>query len=254
MRRQLAFIVMLMQFLAAFLYGCSSGNDIDLTLTIGALVLKKEYEGTGYWEFDDYAFPAGHWVLYDGSAVLEGEDVYEREPLVVGETRFMAPLGYVGQNLNLQVDSDGYIQVQTADPEDKTIHLAYSTTRLNNPTYGSWVESNSFQVNAPIAVNVCPLGKASTAKGFVMRDTLVNKAYDIIIRAYRQNGSFVAAAKVHIESIPDEAYPEEWLDVADYIGIYQANEERTRFCSITLTELTYSDFYEIVYAREKEAA
>ena len=234
------------------LYSCNNTNDIDLSLRLSMRVLQKSYEGTGYWEYDKTVFPNGHWILYDNGAALHGDEVYAVEELKLGETRITAPFGYYGQNLNLNVEFDGYIQVQTEDPEDKTIYLSHSLGNIGNPQYGSWEESNFIPVNAPTTINICPLGKEGTWGGYVIRDTLVNKAYDIIIRAYRQNGSFVAAAKVHIESIPDEAYPEEWLDVADYKGIYQANEERTRFCSITLTELTYSDFYEIVDAREKE--
>ena len=108
-----------------------------------------------------------------------------------------------------------------------------------------------FRSNAPVTVNVCPIGKETPAAGIVSRSTLVGKTYTIVIRAYRQNGAYVAAAKLEITALPDEAYPKKVFTKRGYDPLDQANEERTRFCSITLTELTYSDFYEIVDAREK---
>ena len=120
------------------LYSCNNTNDIDLSLRLSMRVLKKSYECTGYWEYDKTVFPNGHWILYDSGAALHGDEVYAVEKLELGETRITAPFGYYGQNLNLNVDFDGYIQVQTEDPEDKTIYLSHSLGNIGNPQYGSW--------------------------------------------------------------------------------------------------------------------
>ena len=261
MKRILSFLLAILCLLP--LCACRSGSEeeLDLSLDIRAFVLKREYEGTGYWKYDEETIQDGKWILYDTRESLTGDVVYAQEPLAVGETRIMAAMGYhpdaahmFMQNLNLFVDFDGYVQVETEDPTDQTIHLAYSLNEPQEPNLSNWVESNSFQINAPVTVNVCPIGKETLATGIVSRSTLVGHTYTIVIRAYRQNGAYVASAKLKMTTLPDEAYPKEVFTERGYDPLDQANEERTRFCSITLTELTYSDFYEIVDAREKEAA
>ena len=152
MKRILSFLLAILCLFS--LPSCQSGSEeeLDLSLDIRAFVLKREYEGTGYWKYDEETIQDGKWILYDTGESLTGDVVYAQEPLVAGETRIMAAMGYhpdaahmFMQNLNLFVDFGGYVQVETEDPTDQTIHLAYSLNEPQEPNLSNWVESNSFQ-------------------------------------------------------------------------------------------------------------
>ena len=148
------------------LFSCSDERE-DLSvkmmdsLKITAYVLNSDLEGKGCWKYDGtHEHKNKGYRVSDDGTEYDGTDVFVKERLELGEPRILAPFGYDYQeNLNIWLDSDGVIEVDTDPLNDDRIHLAYSLDNPDNPTLGHRTEANAFRALAPTAVNVCPIGR-----------------------------------------------------------------------------------------------
>ena len=258
MKRILTICIVIMFFcISCSNTGTKDPVDMDEILKISTWLLDKELEGTGRWGYIDSAtreYPHvvdgdGYWIPDDGITEVKNEDVFVYESLEAGVPRTMAPMTMCifkdGElinynNLNIFVDFDGIVEVETKNPADSSLRLSY---RLN----GSMItESNSIRTSAPVNINVCPVGKETSVEAteiLIARDTVVGKEYTIYIRAYELDGTLAVAAELKLISIPDPEYPWQTAHKGRYGELYSANEERTRFCSIELVSYTYSEMH-----------
>ena len=235
--------------LAMCLAACSNERE-DLTtkmtdsLKITAYVLNSDYEGKGYWKYDGTHEHKnkGYWVSDDGTE-YDGTDVFVKERLELGKPRILAPFGYDYQeNLNIWLDSDGVIEVDTDPLNDDRIHLAYSLDNPDNPTLGHRTEANAFRALAPTAVNVCPLGRFFEGPGLVTSYTLVGETYYINVRTYDHEGTQIITAKLKLTAIED---PDEEYGRMEKVMFYGDGEDVSRFMTIELIEYDYSDVYKL---------
>ena len=168
--------------------------------------------------------------------------MFALEELEVGEVRTLAPLGYNRMhNLNLFVDFEGYIEVETEPIDDERIRLAYSLDYPTEPWRGNKTQENSFRVRAPAAIEAYPIGKFTAAEALIQTFTLTEKEYNITIKAYDDGGDLLVTAKIKLVALDDEHFPSEQFSN----WVFAANEEKTRFMSIELVSYEYSDIYKL---------
>lgn len=230
-------------------------ESIEDFMKITTLILNPELEGTGYWAYDAdlIGFGSGYWVSNDGKEIPD-EQVFIEEELEVGVPRTLAPLNYskIGVNwggrLRLHFDFDGVLEIETEDPESNIIRLAYWQDP-NSKKFRDMVEDNTIRTNAPVTIDVCPVGKELVTEGLVhlgISDTIMYKEYMLYARAYKQSGEFVVSAEIKLTVLPDEHYPYQEVHQGDYSELYRAGEERSRFLSIELVSYEYSDTYKLM--------
>ena len=231
------------------LFSCSDEReDLNVrmadSLKITAYVLNSDLEGKGYWKYDGTHEHKnrGYWVSDDGKEHADDE-VFVKERLELGKPRILAPFGYDYQeNLNIWLDSDGVIEVDTDPLNDDRIHLAYSLDNPDNPTLGHRTEANAFRALAPTAVNVCPIGRYHAGERLVTSETLVGETYYINVRTYDLEGTQIITAKLKLTAIedPDEEYKHQSGGL-----FYGEGEDVSRFMTIELVEYDYSDVYKL---------
>ena len=217
--------------------------DIKDELKISAYLLGEEFEDNGYWAYsEDLQYPNfGYWVS-DNERQYDDDEVFALEELEVGEVRTLAPLGYNRMhNLNLFVDFEGYIEVETEPIDDERIRLAYSLDYPTEPWRGNKTQENSFRVRAPAAIEAYPIGKFTAAEALIQTFTLTEKEYNITIKAYDDGGDLLVTAKIKLVALDDEHFPSEQFSN----WVFAANEEKTRFLSIELVSYEYSDVYKL---------
>ena len=209
--------------------------DIRDELKISAYLLGEEFEDNGYWAYsEDMQYPNfGYWVS-DNERQYDDDEVFALEELEVGEVRTLAPLGYNRMhNLNLFVDFEGYIEVETEPIDDERIRLAYSLDYPTEPWRGNKTQENSFRVRAPAAIEAYPIGKFTAAEALIQTFTLTEKEYNITIK--------LVTAKIKLVALDDEHFPSEQFSN----WVFAANEEKTRFLTIELVSYEYSDVYKL---------
>ncbi len=217
--------------------------DIRDELKISAYLLGEEFEDNGYWAYsEDMQYPNfGYWVS-DNERQYDDDEVFALEELEVGEVRTLAPLGYNRMhNLNLFVDFEGYIEVETEPIDDERIRLAYSLDYPTEPWRGNKTQENSFRVRAPAAIEAYPIGKFTAAEALIQTFTLTEKEYNITIKAYDDGGDLLVTAKIKLVALDDEHFPSEQFSN----WVFAANEEKTRFLTIELVSYEYSDVYKL---------
>ena len=217
--------------------------DIKDELKISAYLLGEEFEDNGYWAYsEDLQYPNfGYWVS-DNERQYDDDEVFALEELEVGEVRTLAPLGYNRMhNLNLFVDFEGYIEVETEPIDDERIRLAYSLDYPTEPWRGNKTQENSFRVRAPAAIEAYPIGKFTAAEALIQTFTLTEKEYNITIKAYDDGGDLLVTAKIKLVALDDEHFPSEQFSN----WVFAANEEKTRFLTIELVSYEYSDVYKL---------
>ncbi len=220
------------------------GAKMTDSLKITACVLNSDLEGKGYFAYDGTREHKnkGYWVSDDGKEYDDAE-VFVKERLELGKPRILAPFGYDYQeNLNIWLDSDGVIEVDTDPLNDDRIHLAYSLDNPDNPTLGHRTEANAFRALAPTAVNVCPLGRFFEGPGLVTSYTLVGETYYINVRTYDHEGTQIITAKLKLTAIED---PDEEYGRMEKVMFYGDGEDVSRFMTIELIEYDYSDVYKL---------
>ncbi len=246
-----------------FIPSCSSAKTepteaeaIDDLMKIKTLILNPALEGTGYWQTDRelLGYGGGYWVSEDGTEIPT-EQVFIEDELEVGVPRTLAPLNYDklgvdwGGCIKLQFDFDGVLEIETEDPESNRIRLAYWQAPSDGYSYKNMVEDNTIRVNAPVKIEVCPVGKELVSEGLEhlgVRDTIVYKEYMLYAKAYKQSGEFIASAEIKLTAMPDEHYP--WQDIhhGDYSELYRSGEERSPFLTVEVVSYTYSDTYKMM--------
>ena len=244
MKRLLAMLV-----LSVLLVSCGEyvpeENKVDIIdeLKISAYLLGEEFENSGYWAYSEdlQYINQGYWVSDDGRQ-YEDDEVFTLERLEVGEVRTLAPLGYNRMhNLNLFIDFEGYIEVETEPIDDERIRLAYSLDYPTEPWRGNKTQENSFRVRAPAAIEAYPIGKFTAAEALIQTFTLTEKEYNITIKAYDDGGDLLVTAKIKLVALDDEHFPSEQFSN----WVFAANEEKTRFLTIELVSYEYSDVYKL---------
>ncbi len=233
----------------------SDSQYMENFMKISTLVLNPELEGTGYWAYDDslIGYGTGYWVSDDGKEI-PAEDVFISQELKVGETYTLAPLSYDNrhyrhENINLHFEFDGILEIETENPDSNIIRLAYSLEEPYNPSISNWIEENSIHTNAPITINICPVGKELFLEGtqqLGIRDTLPDNEYRLYVRAYEYDGTLAVTAEIKLAVLPDEQYP--WYEIYEdrYGELYSAGEKRSRFLSVELVSYEYSDLYKLM--------
>ena len=244
MKRLLAMLI-----LSVLLVSCGEyvpeENKVDIKdeLKISAYLLGEEFEDNDYWAYsEDLQYPNfGYWVS-DNERQYDDDEVFALEELEVGEVRTLAPLGYNRMhNLNLFVDFEGYIEVETEPIDDERIRLAYSLDYPTEPWRGNKTQENSFRVRAPAAIEAYPIGKFTAAEALIQTFTLTEKEYNITIKAYDDGGDLLVTAKIKLVALDDEHFPSEQFSN----WVFAANEEKTRFLTIELVSYEYSDVYKL---------
>lgn len=246
MRRNIVLYLLVLNIFA--LFSCSNEReDLNVkmmdSLKITAYVLNSDLEGKGYFAYDGTREHKnnGYWVSDDGKEYTNDE-VFSVERLELNKPRVLAPLGYnYRDNLNIWLDCDGVIEVDTDPLNDDRIRLAHSLDDPMNPGLGTkWIVENAFRALPPFAVNVCPIGEFTNATEIVLQDTLTDREYFINVRTYDLDGTQVITAKLKLTVLPDDEYP--YTEVKSRYG---QNQERSRFLSIELVEYDYSDVYKL---------
>ena len=244
MKRLLAMLI-----LSVLLVSCGEyvpeENKVNIKdeLKISAYLLNEDLEDSGYWAYSEdlQYINQGYWVSDDGRQ-YDDDEVFALERLEVGEVRTLAPLGYNRMhNLNLFVDFEGYIEVETEPIDDERIRLAYSLDYPTEPWRGNKTQENSFRVRAPAAIEAYPIGKFTAAEALIQTFTLTEKEYNITIKAYDDGGDLLVTAKIKLVALDDEHFPSEQFSN----WVFAANEEKTRFLSIELVSYEYSDVYKL---------
>ena len=244
MKRLLAMLI-----LSVLLVSCGEyepeENKVDIKdeLKISAYLLNEDLEDSGYWAYsEDMQYKNfGYWVS-DNERQYDDDEVFALEELEVGEVRTLAPLGYNRMhNLNLFVDFEGYIEVETEPIDDERIRLAYSLDYPTEPWRGNKTQENSFRVRAPAAIEAYPIGKFTAAEALIQTFTLTEKEYNITIKAYDDGGDLLVTAKIKLVALDDEHFPSEQFSN----WVFAANEQKTRFLSIELVSYEYSDIYKL---------
>lgn len=264
MKKFLTFII----FLLIVCTACSNSDsseeqnfNISEALKIKTWLLDEELEGKGHWGYIDPSTRTtpheddgnGYWIPNDGEAEVANDDVFVYEELEVGVPRTMAPMSmhmfrekgsYIGySNLNIEIDFEGFVEVEKIEPNDSSIRLMFSYSDNGS----SPIAADSIKVNSPTIINLCPVGKITYTEGagglLITTDTLVDKEYTIQIRTYFDDGSPAVTAELKLTSIPDPEYPWQTVHEGHYGEMYKTNEKRTRFCKIELLSYSYSDMY-----------
>lgn len=229
--------------------------NMDELMKIRIWMLDKNLEGKGRWGYDgntkDYDSGYGYWIPDDGVTQVANDDVFVYEALEVGVPRTTAPMtfhmrrenkksiGYA--NFVFDIDYDGIIKVEKIEPNDSSLQLRYALG-------GRAVKADSFTVQGPTDIEVCPIGKVvpreeESDSYYVAQDTVAGKEYTIQIQACSMAGDPVVTAKIKLTTITDPEYPWENIHKGRYDELYEYGEERTRFCTVELLSYTYSEMY-----------
>lgn len=230
------------------LFSCMNEESEKVTeaLKISTWVMDKNFEDTGYWISDDSIRQNGYWVSNESDDQIPNDDVFKFETLQLNEVRVMAPLCYMKMpNLNILFEFDGIIELESEDPNDKRIQLAYNYDSPTEPKID--FETMAFgkvRAKAPINFNIYPLGKDINQTGIIDRDTIVDQEYYLNINAYKHDGTLLITAKLKLVVLEDKEYlPEQYSKL--YSNIDASSEERSRFLSIELILYEYSDIYKL---------
>lgn len=243
---------------------CSSAEtqkpvNMEDVLKIRTWLLDEGLEGTGRWgyisleeQIQDMSLAdlgGGYWIPDDENMQVKNEDVFVYEALEVGVPRTMAPMAMHMKrdkkdaihytNLILDIEFEGLVKIVKIEPNDSSIQLRYSVN-------GSMMEADEISIQAPCSVEICPLGKVTTAEDsffYKTSDTIVGKEYTLQIQGCSMGGEPIVTAEVKLTTIPDPEYPWETVHEGEYTELYRKGEERTRFCSIELLSYTYSEMY-----------
>ena len=228
--------------------------NMDELMIIRTWMIDKDLEGTGQWGYtEDNDSGNGYWIPDDGVTQVANEDVFVYEALEVGVPRTMAPMtlhmkrekskGFGYANLSFDIDYDGIIKVEKIEPNDSSIQLRYALGSRS-------VKADSFTVQGPCDIEVCPIGKVtasasdnSSSNFTITRDTVAGKEYTIQIQACSMAGDPIVTAKIKLTTITDPEYPWENIHKGRYDELYEYGEERTRFCTVELLSYTYSEMY-----------
>lgn len=228
--------------------------NMDELMKIRTWMLDKDLEGTGHWGYtEDNDSGNGYWIPDDGVTQVANEDVFVYEALEVGVPRTMAPMtlhmkrekskGFGYANLSFDIDYDGIIKVEKIEPNDSSIQLRYALGSRS-------VKADSFTIQGPCDIEVCPIGKVTASDSYISnsnftisRDTIANKEYTIQIQACSLAGDPIVTAKIKLTTITDPEYPWENIHKGRYDELYEYGEERTRFCTVELLSYTYSEMY-----------
>jgi len=241
---KLSFILLLC---CMILFGVSC-NEKDINeeisvmsaLKISTWVLDAQLSGTGYWTYDENFTDYGYWVSNDGTHEYDSNTVFVYEQLELNDVRVLAPLSYEGRpNLNIYIEFDGIVEVETENPNDTSLRLAHSLDYPDDPRDGNWTVENGFRTRAPFMLNVCPIGKFTAVEQVVTRDTLTDREYYIYIKTYEEDGTLLITATLKLIVLNDDAYPYDQFSS----WVWSPNEERSRFLSIELVSYEYSDIY-----------
>ncbi len=225
-------------------------NDVNIaeTFKLRAWVLNEDLEGDGYLTYEDTGkiFCQGRWVSYDDrEREWDIEEVFRYEEIEPGVERTLAPMGYyLDQNINLDFEFDGTIEVATDPAEDDTVQLAYSMVNPDSPQCGNWITINPIEPQtAPMTVNVCPIGLEMNNRDYILRDTLQFREYTLLVTARMHNGMEVLTARIELKALNDRFYP--WDKIPN--GSIASQEPRTRFLSIEIAEIAHSENYLLTY-------
>lgn len=231
--------------------------NMDELMKIRTWMIDKDLEGKGRWAYDNDNSPEnfdagnGYWISDDGVTEVANEDVFVYEALEVGVPRTMAPMtchmrregkkaiGYA--NFVFDIDYDGLIKVEKIEPKDSSLQLRYALG-------GRAVKADSFTVQGPTDIEVCPIGKVVPGEEesdsyYVAQDTVAGKEYTIQIQACSQAGDPVVTATIKLTTISDPEYPWQTVNEGKYDKYVEYGEERTRFCTVELLSYTYSEMY-----------
>jgi len=219
---------------------CSSDEPESVTeaLKISTWLLDKNFEGTGYWAFDD-GIVGGNWISYDSDVKIDHKKVFKLEQLALNEVRIIAPLNYNNMpNLNLLFDFDGILEIEPENPEAQTIQLSYNDDFSIEPAFNFSISTwGSVSMIGPVNINVCPIGKFTEQTGNIRGDTLVGEEYYINVKAYKHDGTLYITAKLKLTAIEDKEYPQ------DEFSFLEKGDEKSRFLSIEVVSYEYSDIY-----------
>lgn len=217
-------------------------------------MLDMDLEGKGRWGYtEDIDNGNGYWIPDDGVTEVANKDVFVYEALEVGVPRTTAPMtchmrrenekaiGYA--NFVFDIDYDGLIKVEKIEPNDSSIQLRYALGSRS-------VKADSFTIQGPCDIEVCPIGKVTASDSYISnsnftisRDTIANKEYTIQIQACSLAGDPIVTAKIKLTTITDPEYPWENIHKGRYDELYEYGEELTRFCKVELLSYTYSEMY-----------
>ena len=179
----------------------------------------------------------GHYKTSDGEK-LGADEIFEEVTLEVGKPRISAPLGFdYNHNLNILLDFDGYLEIESDPAGDDRLRLAHSVNNPETTDIFSMVIENPIRARSPMNLNVCPLGRFVSGDYIVITDTLTDCEYFINIHAYDINERPKVSARLRIKTVEDEHYPSDEVESA----IYGSGEERTRFVEIELISCEYGD-------------
>ena len=236
-----------MVILCVFLVSCqyTSLDDLDNPKAADEILkvstyVQREDLPEGYYVYDgedrqDY----GRYETSDGKTIAAG-DVFEKVELEVGKTRICAPMGLgYDHNLNITLDFDGYVEIETDPAQDERIRLAHSVNAPESTNLFTMTIENPIRARSPMNLNVCPLGRYMMEGSIVETYTLVDCEYFINVRAYDINERPKASARIRLKSIndPDPEFSANRLQQP----IYGAGEETTRFLEIELVSVEYGE-------------
>lgn len=243
------------------LFSCSSDTTIseveymDNFMKISTKIVNPNLIDTGYWAYDKslVGFGSGYWVSEDGKEYATNE-VFIRQELEPGVVYTLEPLNFDNlfegsNNINLYFDFDGILEIETEDPTDNSVRLAYCYPQKDEAVHGFGTEENPIHINAPVNIQVCPVGKKLATEGLYnlgIQDTLVGTECTLYARAYKQNGTLVVSAEIKLTAIDDPHYPWETVHEGHYAEIYKKGEVRTRFMTIEVVSYEYSDLYKMM--------
>lgn len=244
------------------LTSCSSSDTttsemefMDNFMKISTKIVNPDLIDTGYWAYDKdlIGFGSGYWVSEDGKEYATNE-VFIRQELEPGVVYTLEPLNFdkLGEgsnNINLHFDFDGILEIETEDPTDNSVRLAYFYPQEDVHAKGFGAEENPIRVNAPVSIQVCPVGKKLFTEGLYnlgIQDTLVGTECTLYARAYQQNGTLVVSAEIKLTAIDDPHYPWETVHEGHYAELYKKEEVRTRFLNIEIVSYEYSDLYKLM--------
>ena len=250
----LALILVITTFLSCRSADSDEPVNMDELMKIRTWMLDENLEGTGRWGYtEDSDSGNGYWISDDGVTEVANEDVFVYEALEVGVTRTMAPMTFHMRKdggiwirfgyLCFDIDYDGIIKVEKIEPNDSSIQLRYALGSRS-------VKEDSFTIQGPCDIEVCPIGKVTASDSYIddsnfiiSRDTIAGKEYTIQIQACSLAGDPVVTAKIKLTTITDPEYPWESIHKGRYDELYEYGEERTRFCKVELLSYTYSEMY-----------
>ena len=138
--------------------------------------------------------------------------------------------------------------MEKTEPADDTILIS-----LDPNLQDQWTGETLISRNGPCTLNVFPVGKNLVFEGvggaLVQNNTLAGKEYFLTVKGYELDGSLMVTAQIKLTTLEDAAYPYEEVvknTSRGYSAIWQAGEDRTRFCSVEVVSYEYSDQYKMM--------